>query len=313
MARNTNIEEILFPVMLKPVFLNGHKNPVPGFKAITGKNGGDGDPIFSIVSDGYKLITNKEALEMGKELHRKLFPSANADNFEIFNIIAPHTKSFCHIDIIEKNYTLNIWKQEVYVPFVRIHNSYNKSRSLQFDIGFCRKLCTNGVIFEQQTVTLKFAHTKHSLKSDWLENINVEHLRKLEKDFIDKTKVSLDIKLPREYFLPLAAKILNRNFNLKEKDPKKLDIIFDKLTVFAKSIEEYTDRYIAKENFGETAYAFFNVITDYASNTSQLQASAVSGLQTRCGMWINELGELVKRKDFSWGKEIEGYQDLIKK
>jgi len=37
---------------------------------------------------------------------------------------------------------------------------------------------------------------------------------------------------------------------------------------------------------GETAYAFFNVITDYVSNNDKLQAGAINGLQANCGNWL---------------------------
>jgi hypothetical protein len=311
MARNTNINEQLFPVWQQPVYLENQSKPIPGFKAIAGNPNAGSQTVFSIVSDNYQLVSNKEALEMGKQIHAKLFPNAQENSFEVFNVIAPASKSFCHIDIIDKNYTLNIWKQEVYVPFVRIHNSYNRSRSLQFDIGFCRKLCDNGMIYEQQAVKLKFAHTKQSISLEGLDKINVEHLKKLERDFIAKTTKSTEIKLPKEYFVPLAAKTLNRNFNIQEKDPVKKRIVAEKIELFTNSIHEYSDRYIHKDQMGETAYAFYNVITHFASNNENLQASAKNGLQTKCGMWINQVGELVEKQGFKWEEEIKDFEYLL--
>src|SRR5688572_14263105 len=121
MARNTNINEQLFPVREKPVYLESLLKPIPGFKAITGYPDGGHEHTFSIVSTNYQLITNHDALNMGRQIHQKLFPGASHASFEVFNVIAPKTRSQCQIDIIDKNYTLNIWKQEIYVPFVRIH------------------------------------------------------------------------------------------------------------------------------------------------------------------------------------------------
>lgn len=311
MARNTNIDEQLFPVWQQPVYLENQSKPIPGFKAIAGNPHAGSQTVFSIVSDNYQLVSNKEALEMGKQIHAKLFPNAQENSFEVFNVIAPASKSFCHIDIIDKNYTLNFWKLEVYVPFVRIHNSYNRSRSLQFDIGFCRKLCDNGMIYEQQAVKLKFAHTKQSISLEGLDKINVEHLKKLERDFIAKTTKSTEIKLPKKYFVPLAAKTLNRNFNMQEKDPVKKRIVAEKIELFTNSIAQYSDLYIHKDQMGETAYAFYNVITHFASNNENLQASAKNGLQTKCGMWINQVGELVEKPGFKWEEEIKDFEYLL--
>ena len=190
MARINTIEHILFDVWKEDIYLAGRRNPILKYKAVVGKDTNNSIRVFSIVSDSYQLLTNEDALRMGKELHLKLFPNASSDSFEVFNVITPSTKSFCHIDIIDKNYTLNLMKSEVYVPFVRIHNSYNKSRSLKFDIGFVRRLCNNGVIFEEKAVSLKFAHTKQALSLKGLENINVKHLKKYEDDFVSKLNIS---------------------------------------------------------------------------------------------------------------------------
>ncbi len=311
MARNTNISEILFPVECKPVYLENQRNPIHGFKAITGITLERGEVTFSVVSNNYELISNADALEMGKTIHKKLFPDATSNSFEIFNIISPDTKSFCQIDIIDKNYALNIWEKEVYLPFIRIQNSYNRTRILKFDIGFCRKLCDNGVIFEQGTVSVNFRHTKTSFKGMDINKIDVSHLKNLEEDFIKKANKSTKIKIPGKYFIPLAAKVLNRNFNLKEKNEQKRQLILEKLNEFILQIELYSDRYINTENMGETAYAFFNVVTDYASNNDKLQANAINGLQSSCGNWLNLIESKVSEPKFSWEKEIVDYNYLI--
>ena len=311
MSRNTNISEILFPVECKPVYLENQRNPIHGFKAITAAIPDKGEVTFSVVSNNYELISNADALEMGKTIHKKLFPDATSNSFEIFNIISPDTKSFCQIDIIDKNYALNIWEKEVYLPFIRIQNSYNRTRILKFDIGFCRKLCDNGVIFEQGTVSVNFRHTKTSFKGMDINKIDVSHLKNLEEDFIKKANKSTKIKIPGKYFIPLAAKVLNRNFNLKEKNKQKRQLILEKLNEFILQIELYSDRYINTENMGETAYAFFNVITDYASNNDKLQANAINGLQSSCGNWLNLIESKVSEPKFSWEKEIVDYNYLI--
>ena len=105
--------------------------------------------------------------------------------------------------------------------------------------------------------------------------------------------------------------MLNRNFNLKEKNKQKRQLILEKLNEFILQIELYSDRYINTENMGETAYAFFNVITDYASNNDKLQANAINGLQSSCGNWLNLIESKVSEPKFSWEKEIVDYNYLI--
>lgn len=310
MARNTNINEILFTVKCNPVFLENIKHPIPGYKAITGEVIKNFYRVFSIVSDNYLLITNQEALDMGKEIHAKLFPEAKSESFEVFNVIAPQTYSFCQIDIIDKNYSKNIGGKELYVPFVRIQNSYNRSRKLKFDLGFCRKLCNNGVIFEQEIISININHTKQSVKELDLSKIDVSMFKYYIEDFTRKTQLAAQIKLPRRYFLPLSAKILNRRFNLKDKNEKRRNQTVHKLLEFIYFINEYTDKYVKDPDLGETAYTLFNVVTDYASNFNKLQASMINGLQTNCGAWLNMIVNKSSQSDFSWDKEIKDFEYL---
>lgn len=104
---------------------------------------------------------------------------------------------------------------------------------------------------------------------------------------------------------------MNRDYNLDEKNPKKLAAIILKLESFSKFIDGYSEKYIVDSNLGETAYSLLNVITDYVSNSNEVQAGAINGLQTKCGMWINEIGHLVTSPNFSWDEEIKDYTYLL--
>jgi hypothetical protein len=241
MARNTNIESLFFPVREQEVSLTSQSFPIKGYKAIIGIFPNDQENVLAIVSSRYKLITNRQAYDIGKEIHQGVFEDAKAENFEVFNIMASETKSFCHIDIIDKNYKLNIWKKEVYVPFIRIHNSYNGRRSLQLDIGFCRKLCDNGAIFEKNTVNLRFVHTRNAIHLNALRKIDVEHLKSLERDFVVKTQKSATENLPRKYFVPLAAKALSQRFDLDRNDLKKFQRELKRKKQFSTAINSHTD------------------------------------------------------------------------
>jgi len=161
--RRTDLKQVIFPLRIQSVYFeeyrgeNTVKRKIPHSQVIV--NAETGDPI-SIVSKEYRVVTNEEAIEFGKKCFKELFNTVNTDDLEIFNIIAPETRSFCHIDLIHKKYQVNIGRQEVYLPFIRITNSYNRSRALSFDIGFCREICDNGAIFEEDSIKFKFSHTK---------------------------------------------------------------------------------------------------------------------------------------------------------
>ena len=154
MTRITNIHGLTFPVELRPVYTDPGLNAeskivkVPSSKAVVNARSG---AVLGVVNKNYELITNSEAVELGKKCCAALFGADEAENIRIFKIDAPSTASYCHIDLVHESYRMNLWDEEkqsdVYVPYVRITNSYNTSRALRFDIGFCRKICLNGVIF----------------------------------------------------------------------------------------------------------------------------------------------------------------------
>ena len=150
-----------------------------------------------------------------------------------------------------------------------------------------------------------------AIKSKDLIKVNVSHLKDLETAFIERTKKSLEIPVPLKFFVPLAAKVLGRNFNKSEKDPTKLAASKIKIKDFSNIINSHATKYIATNSFGETAYAFFNVLTDYVSNNPELPAGSINGLQTKCGIWINQIGELVLKPGFDWDEEIKDFTYLL--
>jgi len=315
MARNTNINEILFPVELKPVMVEGSNNPIRGFKAVVGNFDNQlslfpKEHVFSIVSDDYVLISNQMALDMAKDIHERLFPGGTSESFEIFNIKTPLTFGSCHIDIIDSNYKLNILKRELYVPFVRIQNSYNKTMPLHFQVGFCRSICTNGVIFEENSITINLRHTKSDFNSFNFDVIDTKRLKKFETDFISRTSKAEKIEIPEKVFVPLAAKVLNLNFNVDDEKSEQFEKNLERLAEFISVMEIYTDKYIRNEQLGETAYAFFNVITDYASNYPHKQARTTHDLQNRCGRWLSEFCRRNSNDEIDWEEELVSYDKL---
>ena len=198
MPRITKIEDLMFPVELYPVYTNIEidgkqlQKNIPNSRAVVNKESGK---PFGVVSSSYQLVTNKEAIEMGKQYCADLFGADEAGNIEVFNVDAPSTGSYCHIDLLHRSYQMNLWDEpdqsDIYIPYVRVTNSYNTSRALRFDIGFCRKVCLNGVIFGVETIRLTFSHVKHRLTNDIrsvLDKSKIGELVEGFKSYIDTLK-----------------------------------------------------------------------------------------------------------------------------
>ena len=205
MPRITEIESLMFPVELRPVYymdtgIDGIQlqRNIPNSRVVVNKKSGK---PFGVVSNSYQLVTNEKALEMGKRYCAYLFGADEAANIKVFKVDAPSTGSYCHIDLLHRDYFMNLWgtkaQPDIYVPYLRVTNSYNTSRALRFDIGFCRTVCLNGVIFTAQTIRLEYSHVKHELSHNIPIALEKETIANLVEDFKSHMNKLRNYHIPR--------------------------------------------------------------------------------------------------------------------
>ncbi|MFY9150386.1 MAG: DUF932 domain-containing protein [Prolixibacteraceae bacterium] len=259
-----NIQDILFKVKLQEVYSDFRfpntlfKLPVgtPHYHAVVNQAEGK---IISIVGKNYQLISNEEALEMGKQIFTQLYPFVKTSELIPYKVVAPNSKASAHIDLIHKNVNFNVWEQETWLPFLRTTNSYNRSVALSFEIGFVRKLCSNGVLFNKQSIKLKFLHNKGN-KVDIPSAAN--QIRATSDLFKEQCKCLKDYLIPREHMFALICKILNINLELPKDNQvkKKINSLQNLIEVTKILTARYTNE------LGSNAYAAFNVVTDIVSH-----------------------------------------------
>jgi hypothetical protein len=127
--RVTDLSRVIFPIELRDVFVDGAPNGSEarqfsrylGHKALV--DGRSGRPIC-VVSDNYRVVTHEQSIVYGKQCVQSLFENIDTTKIQIFNIVSPDTASYCYIDLIHEGYQVNIWDKEVYLPYLRIANSY---------------------------------------------------------------------------------------------------------------------------------------------------------------------------------------------
>lgn len=314
MARITNIDDLMFPVKLHHVYteakIDGKKTKikVPNSRVII--NNTSGSPP-GVVSSNYKLITNKEAMDLGIKCCAEIFGAEETSNIAVFNIDAPSTASYCHIDLVHNDYVMNLWDEdkqsEVYVPYVRVTNSYNTSRALRFDVGFCRKICFNGMIFESETIKFTFSHVKHELNNDIsfaLEGGKIKALFEKFKSFAYKLKAR---EIPKKQSLDLIHVLFGIkdaseiDFSSKKESKEDYESLLNK-------IENILKGYI--DEMGKNGYSVFNAITDIASHPIENRyfRRDMNSMQRLAGNWINSFQKEIENKDFS----IDTYIQLLK-
>ena len=270
MTRISNLNEILFPVEERPIFASvqdrtGERRlAVPDKKAIVNVTN---LLVLGIVSRSYRLVTNQEALELGFQCARALFPEARRGEWEVKVTDAPATGGHCHFDLLHNSNALDFTlvaaheRPEAFGPFVRVANSYNGLRALAFAIGFFRKVCANGLILPETIIEFKFTHLNRDIGKAIHFEVAHDRLAKLRTGFGDHVAALRACRIRREEVEPLVLRVLAIRLP-KLREPNSSE--FADWSTLSTHIAELCGRYTLE--LGENGYAVFNAITEFASH-----------------------------------------------
>ena len=217
MPRLTKMDDILFPVEERPVFVNvpmksGERRlSGPEKKAIVNTQN---YRVLGVVSRGYRLVTNAEALDWSYECCGIAFPETKPGEWEVQASDAPGSGGHCFIDLAHNSTALDFSfvpaknKPDAFGPFIRVTNSYNGLRALSFDIGFFRKVCKNGMILPKSIISFKFNHLQRDISEKITFKIDNKILSTLKASFIGYFAGFQACRMPRAYFEPLVCGVL---------------------------------------------------------------------------------------------------------
>lgn len=305
-AKRFDLIDAFFPVKEMPISVDGTSRPIaiPGYKAIVES---ETKRPLSVVSNKYRLVTNKEAYELADYVVRAIFEGKTLDDFECFNILMPKTKGSCRIDLIIPNNYKELFGQgfERWLPFVRISNSYNRTLVLKYEIGFCRYICMSGVIWGQTGITFSITHLGSITQKEIDALINrtkkdIGDIEAIWKGFEEKMDYLRRTPLPSSSALAIFCKAFDISVNAKEVTA----IQKEGLAKRAKQIVTASKDYF--KELGNNAYAMMNVLSDYASFPEWTNGSTnyVDGYQRKVGKWIDEFIEESRKEDFNLSKYL---------
>ena len=300
------LQDTFFETSLEPIFWVDKANrnhKVTGQKAIIDRTTGNS---ISVVSSQYNFVRNRDAYEIADFIVRRVFEGMTIQQFECYNVYMPQSKGSCRIDLIIPYSKDNPFadQRDTWTPFVRISNSYNRTLVLKYEIGFCRWICKNGVIFGQKGITISINHSERidyrRIQYEIEHTENVIGVQSLMSLFLEKMDRLKSLELPES----IALQMYCRAFGIKV-DKEKVSL--RQRDILGKSAKRIIDA--AKEYFaemGNNAYAIFNVLSDFASFPIAYghQSIYIHGLQRKVGLWADELILEAKKPDFSLYKYI---------
>lgn len=325
------LQEALFPVETRPIYLvqsqekrdqppsfddfdreTNQENPIkkepvdyqkiPHYKAVVDV---ERKHVFSVVSAGYHLVKNEEAISLGKKCFQTVFSQSTETGMQVYNVIMPKTRSFCHIDFLHEEGGFTLYSIDRWVPFLRVTNSYNRTKPLRFDLGFCRSICKNGVIFNKQSITFRYLHTNDEIAQTAKFNVSTTDLKNLETQFIARLHHLKQYHIPPELMFPLLCRVFRIQFTEDiQEHPKRVKQLLD----FQERVRTLTQQYFAE--IGPNGYAAFNVMTDFASRPFKLFISPeaqIDTLQKRSGAWIDRFIHEIENPAFQLDSYLADY------
>ncbi len=284
----------MFPVEMRPmqyVGADGVPRSVYTHKAVVDVHSGQ---TLGVVGNAYRLVTNQEALDHGRECARLLFKKTKPEDFEVFNVYAPSRLSFCQIDLVHKGYEVNVYRSEVYLPLVRITNSYNGSRALRFDVGYCRKLCLNGVIFEKQTIQFRFSHSQSAIRPELDFRIRRGQMESLRKKFESNVSRLAGYPIPDDMAGPLLFRAMEFPLPPKGNGNAYVRKVLAYLELRARAHVLIISYF---HSLGSNAYALFNAMTDFASHPPEITGFTRTRhtMQRTAGSWSESFATKIGR------------------
>lgn len=311
MRRETSVSDLLFDVDQVPVEAvigtngNARRITIPSKKALIHQGTGH---VLGVVGRDYRVVTNQEAVSLAQEVCGKAFPGLSSVEWEAKRASAPRTLSYAHIDLMHRTHVLNymgsdIGQNDPYTPFLRVTNSFNGARALRFDIGFMRKHCSNGVIFEEEVATIKASHSKEALAQLQIE-ITGRSLPQMWDEFSKFLTIVRSITMTTDQSTLALKTVLHLPDAKPEDKPARKEALNALTAAFATRLTGY------RQELGENAYAVFNTLTDIAARPPEVACFQTTRdtIERRSGRWLKALARQCQAPEFNLERWIPGWE-----
>lgn len=303
-----DLSEAFFPVEMRPVFMpspklaQGHLPLDRHFAVVDVER----DHAFSVVTDEYQLVTNQEAYQGAAEVMKKVFHVTTLGDLECLNIVMPQTRSFCHIDLIHRKADFAPFENDSWTAFLRITNSYNRTRKLHYELGFCRWICLNGMVFGAKSIEFSYAHTRRGIDRSLRFEDNIGDIRKLEARLTEQLRHLKRYHVPQAEMLPLACRAFDIHVPVEVEFGSRRA---DDLRKFREQIRALTQQYF--DDMGPHGYAALNILTEFASRPQGMMApeTRIHGLQQRASNWMEDFVQAIENREFSFDKYLGDFRD----
>lgn len=215
----------------------------------------------------------------------------------------PLTRGSCYMDLCCCDYVPPINFKDVWQPFMRIGNSYNKRVKLSCRLGFCNRDSHDRVIFSEMKIDLDSVHEKGAKKKmEGQLHRKFSNIKEFELLFYRRLLLLSKYYFPKKDVLALYCRVFSVSAKATDETTNN---IREHNHAIVKSVIHATKEYFTKN--GENAYSAFCVLTACASHPISWFSpeQEIDKLQSKIGEWGIEFSEKVKDQEFN----IDDYID----
>lgn len=263
--RSAGLSAIMFPVKEMKVFADlgfGQRSaPAPAYKALLNAESGQ---VISIVGSRYQVLHNSEALQLARIACACAFPGTQPDEWVPKSIEAALNGGSCAVDLSHERLRLD-WElapgvKDLFTPFVRFRNGYNGRTAFSLFFGFERMACSNGLVHEERIAGIKVSHDARDIAEEIERRIQKAEFHRVPRTIRERLTRLWGHPVPRRLFSPIAHLVLRIRPPDRAGHRERRQIWSELQSV----IELVTEEYV--KEFGPTAYALMNVISDLATH-----------------------------------------------
>lgn len=299
------LDAIMFPVEETKVFADADRGGVlaraPAHKAIVNADTGK---VVSVVGRQYQVLLNRDAVELARWACTIAFPATKVEAWRPRCVEAPSNGGSCVVDLhheppqsLTKDWQIAPGIVDEFEPFLRVRNGYNGRTAFSLAFGFERLACENGMLAWHGVAGLKVAHDTRDIAAEIERKIRRANFERVAGRFQALLSTLWGTPVPRQLFWPIIQLALKFPRPQKASDarwPSWADLRAASLRV--------SDRYA--DEFGDTAYALMNTLSDLATRPPQGNPFIRRGrdrLQRLASAWLREFGIRAAGEGFEVG------------
>lgn len=299
------LDKLYFQVGTKPLFYQneeGEMIPLKDRKAIIRV---DDNKVLCFPESGRKILSNEDALNLGKRIFKKMYPEIQTEELRVFQVRYPGSLNFCQIKMVHEDINFKVYKQDSWHPYLEVINSFENGIKCNYQLGFVRKLCANGMNVG--------THIQFSLEEGMhiMEEGLDEKSRKITEDFIAMLESLEELEISEELMVQQSLAMFSRFTRIR---PNRSSFSLDG-NWLQEVVKDLVPKY--SNELGTNGYAVLNVITDVISNkipdnrfTSSAELMAISKLPQ---FWIQAFARetaVMQRMAYTRKRQIEAKQEM---